>query len=301
MTDMHTTDEDARNNHAQADPGKDAYRPDEDTHNNHAESGAGSDPRTTDEDTPTNHANPHPLQDAQNVHQTDTYLGETRLLDFTSPVIDELVRSRGWEALEEGEKILRIYDFVRDEIPFGYNRTDAIPASEVLRDGYGQCNTKGILLMALLRRAGVPCRFHGFTIHKSLQKGAITGIWYRMSPSSIVHSWVEVYHRGTWYNLEGFIVDQAYLRKVQQRNPGVSQFCGYGIATADLSNPPVFWQTCNTYIQKEGITGDLGIFPDPDTFFISHTQGLGPLKRLLFRRLVRHIMNRNVQRVRREW
>ncbi len=43
----------------------------------------------------------------------------------------------------EYDRIGAAYDFVRNEILFGYNRTDAIPATEVLADGYGQCNTKG--------------------------------------------------------------------------------------------------------------------------------------------------------------
>ena len=89
----------------------------------------------------------------------------------------------------------KIYGFVKDEIRFGYNIDDAIPASQVLSDGYGQCNTKGVLFMALLRKADIPCRFHGFTIDKKLQKGAIRGLWYVLSPRSIVHSWVEVFYK----------------------------------------------------------------------------------------------------------
>mgnify|MGYP002241704325 CR=1 FL=1 len=48
------------------------------------------------------------------------------------------------------------------------NVDDSIPASKVLKDGYGQCNTKGTLFMALLRACGVPCRIHGFTIDKKI-------------------------------------------------------------------------------------------------------------------------------------
>jgi hypothetical protein len=40
------------------------------------------------------------------------------------------------------------------------------------------------LLMALLRAMGVPCRFHGFTINKALQRGAITGVAYRLAPTA---------------------------------------------------------------------------------------------------------------------
>ena len=37
------------------------------------------------------------------------------------------------------------YNYVRDDVLFGYNIDDGISASKVLADGYGQCNTKGTL------------------------------------------------------------------------------------------------------------------------------------------------------------
>ena len=49
------------------------------------------------------------------------------------------------------DRIGAAYAFVRDEIAFGYNLADDLPASRVLEDGLGQCNTKGTLFMALLR------------------------------------------------------------------------------------------------------------------------------------------------------
>ena len=92
----------------------------------------------------------------------------TRLLDFTHPAIEGLVAQRGWRQLAPFERIGAVYDFVRNEIAFGYNEGDELPASRVLADGIGQGNTKSTLLMALLRAVGIPCRFHGFTIDKPL-------------------------------------------------------------------------------------------------------------------------------------
>lgn len=84
------------------------------------------------------------------------YLKETSLLDFSSGSIQELMTSRAWFDLNSFERVGAAYDFVRDEIVFGYNSSDNITASAVLADGYGQCNTKGTLLMALLRGLGIP-------------------------------------------------------------------------------------------------------------------------------------------------
>lgn len=151
----------------------------------------------------------------------DEYLRETKILDYSHPSIDDLVQSKNWKSLSEYEKIGSIYSFVQNNIAFGYNESDEIPASAVLKDGYGQCNTKGTLFMALLRLVGIPCRFHGFTIDKKLQKGAITGLPYLLAPQNIIHSWVDVYYQKTWINLEGFILDKKYLNSLQCYFPDV--------------------------------------------------------------------------------
>lgn len=227
------------------------------------------------------------------------HLAATPLLDFGHPRIRQLIESRAWPALQEPERIGAAYGFVRDEISFGYNASDDLPASRVLADGIGQCNTKSTLLMALLRALGIPCRFHGFTIDKALQKGAVTGLAYALAPRSILHSWVEVWHAGRWVELEGFILDRGYLGAVQRRFAGVrGPFRGFGVATADLHDPPIDWQGGNTYIQKDGINADLGIHDDPDSFYRLHGVNLSGLRRWLFQHLIRHWMNRTVARLR---
>lgn len=225
-------------------------------------------------------------------------LAATPLLDFDHPALQALVAARGWRALPEYERIGAIYDFVRDGIAFGYNAADDLPASRVLADGYGQCNTKTTLLMALFRACGLRCRFHGFTIDKALQRGAISGLAYRLAPRSIIHSWVEVCFAGRWINLEGFILDGAYLGALQRRFPGRQRFCGYGAATPCLADPPVRWQGDDTYIQKEGIDADLGVFDSPDDFYRRYGGNLSGFRRWLYAHFVRHRLNRRLARIR---
>lgn len=228
-------------------------------------------------------------------------LQATPILDYTHPGIQALIAQRGWKVLAERERIGAIYAFVRDEIAFGYNRSDDLPASLVLADGIGQCNTKASLLMALLRACGVACRIHGFTIDKALQKGAITGIAYLLAPRNIVHSWVEVSFEGRWVNLEGFILDKVYLQQIQRRFADHrGSFRGYGVATPDLQNPPVEWTGADTYIQKDGINADLGVYASPDAFYARRGVNLSGFKRWLFENVLRHWMNRNVERMRSE-
>lgn len=229
----------------------------------------------------------------------ENYLRETPMLDFSAPNIQRLIRGRKWNDLDNYHRIRQIYDFVRDEILFGYNVDDDIPASRVLRDGYGQCNTKGTLFMALLRGVGVPCRVHGFTIDKKLQKGAMTGIVYKSAPRNILHSWVEVYLDGVWYELEAFILDTPYLSRLQGiYSACAGPFCGYGVAVKDLRHPVVEFARNNTYIQSEGINGDLGVYDCPDDLLKEHHQEMSALKAFLYRHVGRHWMNRNIRKIR---
>ena len=198
-------------------------------------------------------------------------LKETHMLDFNDSRIQSLIENRGWKNLEQFECIKAIYLYVRDEILFGYNIDDSISASKVLSDGYGQCNTKGTLFMALLRACKIPCRVHGFTIDKQLQKGAMTGIVYKNAPQNVFHSWVEVYLDDTWYELEAFILDKKYLNKLQKINSQCSgAFCGYGVAVKDFQNPVIDFERNNTYIQSEGINQDFGIYNSPDELLTEH-------------------------------
>ncbi|MFC3363524.1 transglutaminase family protein [Pedobacter fastidiosus] len=223
-------------------------------------------------------------------------------MNYSDGSIQHLVSTRNWMGMEIVERAKSIYDYVRDEIKFGYNLSDDISASEVLKDGYGQCNTKATLLMALLRANGISNRIHGFTINKALQKGAISGIWYMLSPKNILHSWVEININSNWYFLEGVILDKEYLTKLQAKNNDCkTTFCGFGAYTDNFENPPIDWNLNNTFIQDKGINQDFGVFDTPDDFYAKHQQKLGAIKKCIFRKIVRHKMNRNVERIRNGW
>ena len=227
------------------------------------------------------------------------HLQSTHLLDLEHPRVQALLARQHWSSLEPSARAAAIYDYVRDEVAFGYNASDDIPASEVLDDGYGQCNTKTTLLMALLRGSGIPTRFHGATIHKRLQRGVVTGLLYRLAPRDIIHSWAEVLVDGRWVGLEGVILDMRYLDGVRARFPCTSgAFLGYAVGTDDLADPPVRWTGSDTYVQATGVNQDFGVYDDPDSFYRLHGGNLRGLRAWLFRHRVRPAMNRRVATIR---
>lgn len=230
----------------------------------------------------------------------EKYLQETKILNYSNKEIIKLVNFRKWNNLKDSEKVKAIYNYVKDEILFGYNTSDNIKASQVLKDGYGQCNTKAILFMALLRKCDIPCRIHAFLINKELQKGAMKGLIYNASPKEILHSYVEVYLDNKWYDLEGLILDDKYLKSLQRLFDANSDnsFIGYGVATENFINPQVYFNNCNTYIQNKGITKDLGIYDSPDDMYKDYKQQINIVKKIIFRFIGRKLMNKNVKKIR---
>lgn len=229
----------------------------------------------------------------------EIYLKPTRLLDFDGSAIRNLVQAEAWMRLPERERIGAVYDFVRDRIAFGYNESDDLPASRVLSDGYGQCNTKTTLLMALLRACKIPCRFHGASIHKRLQKGVVSGLLYRLAPTDSIHSWAEVFYQGRWVALEGVILDLAYLSGLRSTlPPETPEFVGFGVGIDNLRNPPVAWNGTDTFIQIRGVNNDFGIYDDPDSFYAGQGPNFRGVRRLLFKYIVRHVMNAKVRSIR---
>ena len=131
------------------------------------------------------------------------------------------------------------------------------------------------------------------------RKGAMTGIVYRNAPQNVFHSWVEVYFENRWYELEALILDMGYLKKLQAKySECTGAFCGFGVAVKDFKNPVIDFDRNNTYIQSEGINQDFGVYDSPDELLKEHHQEMSRVKAFLYRNWGRHMMNRNVRKIR---
>ena len=224
---------------------------------------------------------------------------KTRMLDYDADNIRKLIENRKWKELDEYKRIGAIYDFVRNEILFGYNRSDTLTAEEILTDGYGQCNTKATLLMTLFRATGISCRLHGSEVSKSFQRGATSGIISILAPATIVHTWVEVLYNDKWIALEGVITDEAYLKSVKEKYSDISgSFARYAISVPELKNLDLNWKGSDTFVQNESVVKDYGVFDDPDSFFEKHPQTWSKPKNFAYVHFGRKLMNRNVAKIR---
>jgi len=229
----------------------------------------------------------------------EAHLKETALLDFNHPSIQTLVKSSGWKALSPYNRIGASYQFVRDSIRFGYNKQDALKASTILKEGIGQCNTKAVLLIALLRALDIPAKIEGFEVDASFQKELLPPLIRNLSPKTFLHSRVLVFYNSTWVPLEGYILDKPYIEGIKRKFTAFEgAFYGYAIATDDFNALSIDWRGNETYIQKDAITKSLGIFDGPDQLFAAHSQSLSKIKAFLYRQSIRHLMNRRVSSIR---
>jgi hypothetical protein len=229
----------------------------------------------------------------------DEYLKETRLLNYSHRDLVALVERKNWRDLEAFDRIAAIYRFVKDEVPFGYNESDDLAASRLLHDGYGQCNTKATLLMALLRSVGISCRMHASLIDKRVQRGLIPDPIYALTPARLLHTWVEVLFDGRWSSLEGCILDEDYLGQVHSMFPDArGSFCGFAVAVSNFREPRIAWQGEDTHIQSAAVTKDLGVFASPDSLYAAYRANLRGIRGFLFKHLVRSWMNRRVASIR---
>ena len=112
---------------------------------------------------------------------------------------------------------------------------------------------------------------------------------------------MEVFFEDRWISLEGLILDRDYLEGVKNVAPQTGRsYCGYGVAAGDINAPGIQWTGKDTFIQRLSISGDLGVYNDPDSFFAEHGENLSGLRKFLFKHIARKWMNARVRSIRRQ-
>jgi transglutaminase-like putative cysteine protease len=94
----------------------------------------------------------------------EEYLRPTEFIDSDSPEIQDFAQKAVGDATTPRDKAVILYFAVRDGIYYDPYRIDPSPnaykASNILRQGYGYCVAKAVVLAAVLRAQGIPSRLH---------------------------------------------------------------------------------------------------------------------------------------------
>jgi transglutaminase-like putative cysteine protease len=128
------------------------------------------------------------------------YLAPTWFVDSDAPAIVELAHEVADGTGDEVEQACRLFYAVRDGIRYTAYHLDlgpeALRASRVLATGTGWCVSKSVLLAAMCRAVGIPCRLGYANVRNHMATAKLlefmgTDIFY-------YHGYNEIYLRGKW-------------------------------------------------------------------------------------------------------
>ena len=133
------------------------------------------------------------------------------------------------EMAGEREQAIALHNYVRESIRFGFNRYfDAATPDYTLACGYGHCNPKSRLMVALFRAVGLESYQHFVVLPKDILKDAMPANRYWMIPAELSHSYVDVRVEGHWYAIDSFIVDTPLMLGAQALLAAEGRDLGFG-------------------------------------------------------------------------
>ena len=170
------------------------------------------------------------------------FLAPTTIINSDHPNIVALVNRVAPQDLPQTEKARRIFMFVRDEIKFGFGpRFYDHTASQIANTGRGYCNTKGTLIVAMMRAAGIPAR----QVFVDIDASILTGIVGPGTPF-VDHSYVEILLNGSWLATDAYIIDAPLFAAAQKRLKAEDKSLGYGVHSLGTNE---FDETSPTFSQ----------------------------------------------------
>ena len=165
-------------------------------------------------------------------------------------------------------KAVLVHEFVKS-MPFGcvaFSRH--ISASAVLKNGRGDCHTKGTLFVALLRSSGVPARLRFVSLSSGFMRGIID-----LDNAPLTHAIGEAYLGGHWVQSDTYVADELLEVQALDRLRHEGQLLGYGIHA----------QACRCWSGRKAAHGqftesdpssmpltDFGLAHDPQLFYASN-------------------------------
>jgi hypothetical protein len=242
------------------------------------------------------------MPSGESLHVSDRsrarWLRESAQLDIKSTKLRTRMMALTQLLPNEREKAIVIHDFVKS-LPFGcvadYSQ---LKASDVLKMGQGDCFTKGMLMVALLRCAEIPARLRFVSLPVHFLRGIIDA-----EDSTIMHAMAEVYLDGRWRITDSYVPDPVFQQVAQAKLAQEKRNMGYGIhLRGDL-----FWDgkrhasaQCHEGDADSLPTVDWGVADDPVAFYAdpSHSELRRNFATRLKWRLAAPVVNKRVAAIR---
>lgn len=218
-----------------------------------------------------------------------------KLADYTNPIVKDkaLALTKNHETIQD--KITAIFYYVRDDIKFGFpDEGDLTKTSQTIKYGYGQCNTKTTLFLALCKSIGIEARVHFSLIKKEIQRGLITGILYRVIPKQLSHDWLEVKIDDKWIKIDSYINDKEFYEAGKKKLQEKGWDTGYSIA-GSKSEPSIELDFDNEqFVQMDAVTDDHGVYDEPFDYYSGSKYKNRPNSFVLFvyRLLIKRVNNK---------
>lgn len=226
------------------------------------------------------------------------WLRATEQLDIQSTKLRTRMMAITQLLATEREKAVAIHDFVKS-LPFGcvadYSQLKAV---DVLKLGHGDCFTKGLLMVALLRAASIPARLRFVSLPVHFLRGIIDP-----EESTIMHAMAEVYLDNRWLITDSYVPDLALQQAAQTLLTQEKRSMGYGVhlrGNESWSGREHASAQCHQSDGSSLPTVDWGVADDPMSFYAdpSHSELRRNFATRLKWRLAAPLVNKRVAALR---
>jgi hypothetical protein len=152
------------------------------------------------------------------------WLRDTVQIDCLSSTVRILAKRITQLVRGERAQAVAIHDYIKS-LPFAcHGDYFYFRASDVIKQGSGDCHTKGVLFVALLRAVRIPARLR----FVSLPTGFLRGLLDTGQPT-ITHAMGEVLLGGRWYQTDTYVMDAALSREAREMLRNENALLGYGV------------------------------------------------------------------------
>lgn len=130
----------------------------------------------------------------------EKYLRETNFIDYSSPIVQDVIAELDLDGLDDIEKAKKLFYYVRDATKYSIKgvslNPDTFKASFTLKQNSSYCIPKALALCTLARSVGIPSRIHlvDFINHRLTPE--LQNLWGTNLMAS--HAFTEMYLNNRW-------------------------------------------------------------------------------------------------------